>query len=320
MALFVFCKRLQKSKHQSVIIPRFVPPQQLLPGTMRYILGRSYDQKAFTADLVNMAVQGFITIDPIKKSFGKEFALNKTEHTATNPSYRESLQQLFANDKTVVMIKENRSAILGAQQILQNHARQEKDALFRSVTGYHAIMFIGWALCFALTMITTFVFDSWISEGLGLYAIGYSAVLIIPCMLLRTYTPAGLQLVDEINGFKLFLRATEQERLAMLSAPERSPQQYERFLPYAIALGVEKQWTRQFKSVLERLSETERQHIFMWYHGYWSPALFASLGSDLSTNLSYGFMQSSAAPGSRSSSGGSGFSGSGGGGGGGGGW
>jgi len=95
---------------------------------------------------------------------------------------------------------------------------------------------------------------------------------------------------------------------------------FERFLPYAIALGVENRWADRFAGVLAAAA-AQGQQGFMWYsgsHSPWSdPDGFANnVGSSLSTAIS----SASTAPGSSSGSGGGGFSGGGGGGGGGGGW
>ena len=133
----------------------------------------------------------------------------------------------------------------------------------------------------------------------------------------KTYTPEGNKLFDEIQGFKMFLNATEKDRLAMTSAPERTPQQYERFLPFAIALGVEKNWTKQFAPIFEQLKREGKPYQPNWYLGsnFQTIHLSRSFGTLFRSTL----MKSSIRPGSFSSFGGRGSSGSGGGGGGGGG-
>jgi len=95
---------------------------------------------------------------------------------------------------------------------------------------------------------------------------------------------------------------------------------FEKYLPYAIALGVENRWADRFAGVLAAAA-AQGQQGFGWYSGSgdpWSnPTSFAdSMGSSLSSTIS----SASTAPGSSSGSGGGGSSGGGGGGGGGGGW
>lgn len=133
-------------------------------------------------------------------------------------------------------------------------------------------------------------------------------------------TKEGRKVLDRIAGFKQYLSITERERLDRMHPPEDTPELFERYLPYAIALGVENRWAERFAGVLAAAAASGRQG-FAWYSGSnrpWdNPTGFAnSVGSSLASSIS----SASAAPGSSSGSGGGGSSGGGGGGGGGGGW
>jgi uncharacterized membrane protein YgcG len=137
-------------------------------------------------------------------------------------------------------------------------------------------------------------------------------------------TREGRAVMDRIAGFEQYLSITEEERLEAMHPPERTPELFERFLPYAIALGVENRWADKFADVLAAAAaDPSRQsgHTFGWYSGSsnaWSnPGRFAgTVGAALTSSIS----SASTAPGSSSGSGGGGSSGGGGGGGGGGGW
>lgn len=66
--------------------------------------------------------------------------------------------------------------------------------------------------------------------------------------LLRAPTPAGRAMLDRIEGFERFLSATEEDRINRLQGPQRTPELYERLLPFAIALDLERRWSEQFAS------------------------------------------------------------------------
>jgi len=139
--------------------------------------------------------------------------------------------------------------------------------------------------------------------------------------LLKAPTRAGRRLLDRIEGFRLFLEVAEKDELNFKNPPEKTPELFERFLPYALALDVEHRWAERFASLFANLQGSDAPYRPHWYHGdSWSmshPTRFsAALGSSLSSALA----ASSTAPGSSSGSGGGGSSGGGGGGGGGGGW
>jgi len=133
-------------------------------------------------------------------------------------------------------------------------------------------------------------------------------------------TVEGRAVLDRIAGFKQYLSITEGERLDRMTVPTDTPEIFEKFLPYAIALGVENRWADRFQGVLATAA-AQGQTGFAWYagtHRPWDdPTGFAdSMGSSLASAIS----SASTAPGSSSGSGGGGSSGGGGGGGGGGGW
>jgi len=134
-------------------------------------------------------------------------------------------------------------------------------------------------------------------------------------------TAEGRAVLDHIAGFKQYLSITERERLDRMTAPKDTPGVFERYLPYAIALGVENRWADRFAGVLAAAAAARGSQGFVWYSGSgnpWSnPTGFAD---DVGSSLSSTIRSASTAPGSSSGSGGGGFSGGGGGGGGGGGW
>ncbi len=111
----------------------------------------------------------------------------------------------------------------------------------------------------------------------------------------------------------------------MLNPPQVTPEVFEKFLPYAIALDCENQWSKKFEAEAAAAGMTPNQsggyYTPLWYTG----SNFGSLGtagfaSSLGASLGGAAASASTAPGSSSGSGGGGFSGGGGGGGGGGGW
>ncbi|MFC1813566.1 DUF2207 domain-containing protein [Thermodesulfobacteriota bacterium] len=138
--------------------------------------------------------------------------------------------------------------------------------------------------------------------------------------LMKAPTLYGRWIMDRIEGFELYLSVAEKEGLAMRNPPEKTPELFEKFLPYAMALDVENQWGEQFADVLARAGR-DSDYSPSWYtggnwHGLGASGMASSLGSSFSSAIS----SSSSPPGSSSGGGGGGSSGGGGGGGGGGGW
>jgi uncharacterized membrane protein len=184
----------------------------------------------------------------------------------------------------------------------------------------------------AAIAITLFALPFFLGAVFGLYIFGQftstASVLIFLVLLaltpifqhlLKAPTAGGRRLMDQIEGFKMYLSVAEKERLEVLHPPDKTPELFERYLPYALALGVEHQWSEQFADVLEQAGAEPYQP--RWYSGRsFSTEGPSGLADGLSSSLGGAISSSSTAPGSSSGSGGGGSSGGGGGGGGGSGW
>ena len=144
--------------------------------------------------------------------------------------------------------------------------------------------------------------------------------------LLKAPTAAGAKILAEIEGFRLFLDTAEKDRLEKLNPPEITPEVFERFLPYAIALDCENRWSKRFEAEAAAAAADPARASAYAYHPIWySGSSFSRLGtagfvSAIGSSVASAAAAASTAPGSSSGSGGGGSSGGGGGGGGGGGW
>ena len=161
-----------------------------------------------------------------------------------------------------------------------------------------------------------------ISVWMAALLIGLVGINWIFWRLIKQPTEKGRGVMDQIEGFRMYLGPVEGNVLEKMNPPEKTPQLFEKFLPYALALGVENTWAERFVDVL-RAASTDPSSAYQpaWYVGSgWNSDNFGSFAGTLSSSLGSAISSSSTAPGSSSGSGGGGFSGGGGGGGGGGGW
>lgn len=139
--------------------------------------------------------------------------------------------------------------------------------------------------------------------------------------LLKAPTRAGRDLLDKVEGFRNYIELAEKHELNYKYPGGRTPELFEKFLPYALALGVEQIWARQFADVLANTQVAGTAYSPVWYQGsHWNSANLGGFTSSLGSSFTNAISSSSTAPGSSSGGGGGGFSGGGGGGGGGGGW
>ena len=158
----------------------------------------------------------------------------------------------------------------------------------------------------------------------GAGALGFSAALAanpalliaLACVLLLAlfaffklmpaYTREGRKVQDHIEGLRQYLGVAERDDLARMKAPEMTPVEFARMLPYALALDVEKTWADRFAAVLGSVSRRcGGLLVLRGRHGSW--------GSNSTDGLtdSFGALDStvssaSTAPGSESGSSGGG--------------
>lgn len=149
--------------------------------------------------------------------------------------------------------------------------------------------------------------------------------------LIKAPTGKGRAIMDRIDGFRMYLSTAEKDRLEQMTSnsqdgtpPEQTLATFERFLPYAVALGVANQWAEQFQDLVSAASanpDAEGSYQPSWYHGQsWSPASMGAMAAGIGSAMTSAVTAAATSPSSSSGGGGGGFSGGGGGGGGGGGW
>ena len=92
--------------------------------------------------------------------------------------------------------------------------------------------------------------------------------------------------MDEVAGFTDYLETAEKDDLNLRNPPEKTPELFEAYLPYALALGVEQAWSEQFADVLGAVSRPRaRDYQPLWYEGSWDTMDFSKSTSSLFRNL-----------------------------------
>lgn len=307
------------------VFPRYEVPEGFSPGEMRVIHRMAQDNRDFAADVVQMAVLGYLDIH----AEGKEWRLVRADDA--NPSrlsvaQRAAAEKLFAGASEVVLRNTEASRVGGARMAhALALARQTQPKYFKTHGGSVLL-----ALVFSIAA-TILAFA--VSGGAGtlvivLLAVSMLGLHILFGWLLKAPTPEGRRAMDEIEGFRRYLSVAERDEIHATPTPgaagaDGEPPldagRYERLLPYAMALGVEAAWSERFTRAVGVQEAQAAQP--RWYHGgsTGTPMGLASLGQSLGSALTQHISSASTPPGGSSGSGGGGSSGGGGGGGGGGG-
>ena len=331
--VFLFMYRLW-SKHgrdpdRRPVAAQYEPPERMTPFEVGVLVDNRPDMRDVTSTLVDLAVRGWLVIEQLdeQKLFGLVsdrdyvFELQKPLAAASDelkPHERELLQALFGGGddlRVKASDLENsfyedlpgiKSAVFD-QLVEDGYYRRRPDRVQGAWIG-GGIFAVG-----ALAVLGIMAANSWgMSVLTVIIAAAVSALIVIGFgLLMPARTVKGARAQEVILGFEEFLERVESDRFKrMITGPEM----FERFLPYAMALGVEKHWAAAFADIYKEPPN--------WYRGpgytTFRPALFVSDLGGMSRATASAMTTAPRSVGGSGMSGGGGFSGGGFGGGGGG--
>lgn len=311
-------RKYGKDPEEGVIVTRYEPPEGFSPASLRYIRQMYYDDKIMTAAVVNLAVKGYLEI---KRRGGTHWLLMKDSdkpRPPLAPGEHELYVRLFMAG-TEIELDDKNHAVLGK-------ARSEhRESLQKDYKQHYFKTNIALNIPAALIVIAALLIAFNIGRGPTALVIATIVLSFLTmaffAIIMKRPTIRGRKLLDEMLGFKDFLEISEKDELNLRNPPEKTPQLFESLLPFALALGVEQQWSERFSSILAAIRDKDgREYRPSWYNGSWNSSKLSKTTNKLSSSLNSAISSSVSPPGSSSGGGGGGSSGGGGGGGGGGGW
>lgn len=127
------------------------------------------------------------------------------------------------------------------------------------------------------------------------------AINCIAHVLLKGPARSGRALMNQIEGLRSFLTATEETRREAPSLLKSPPEVFERVLPYAIAFNLEKIWSEKFAAIVPKTARTGTSaYSPSWYSGpSWDPVAVSTFATSLSGFFSSAISSSLRAPGSK---------------------
>ncbi|MGH9691281.1 MAG: DUF2207 domain-containing protein [Candidatus Acidiferrales bacterium] len=320
LAMFWFWWTRGRDPERDAITVQYEPPDKLTPGECGTLVDDEASMRDITATIVDLAVKGYLTIEQkdANRMLGlmhdKQYVFHlkkaAAEWSAARPHEQEMLAALFDGGTNLDVNLSD----------LQNHFYTYlpaiRDRLFDALVadGYYlhrpdtvrqgylgAGMLIGFLLVAASGMLarsTGIASLTWIIAGIltGAVICGFG-------WFMTARTIAGARTFAKVLGFEQFLGRVEKDRIDRM---ENAPEMFEKFLPYAMALRVEKKWVQAFAGIAMQPPQ--------WYQGsYGAGFQLYLLVNDLNMMSAQAGTVMASSP---RSSGGSGFGGGGGSGGG----
>ncbi len=310
------------------IAARYEPPEGMTPFEAGVLVDNRPDMRDVTSTLVDLAVRGWLVIEQFEDE--KLFGLVKDR------DYAFELQRpLSAAGELKLHERMLLQAMFGGGSDIRILASELENSFYKDLPGIKSALFdqlvddgfyrsrpdrvqgawIGGGLVGAgvLAVLGVMLANSWGMSQLTVIvaAVLCAAIVIGFGILMPARTIKGARAQEEVLGFEEFLDRVETDRFRrMITGPEM----FEKYLPFAMALGVEKHWAAAFADIYREPPN--------WYRGpgyaTFRPAVLVSDLSGMSNATASAMTTAPRSTGGSGMSGGGGFSGGGFGGGGGG--
>ena len=298
------------------VMPRYEPPDGLRPSEVGALVDGRVDQRDIAALLVDLAVRGYLKIEE-----GKEdgWLLDSTTYsfyrrkepaawTELTPFEVEMMTGLFGT-REFVSLDDLKNRFYQHLEVIRNqvfsslrhrHYFRFRPDRVRVLTNIVWLLVSGGSVAAAITSVVALGANPLYAGAAALLAI---IMALIFTRIMPAWTMAGARARLDALGFEEYLARAERDRLKLAT-----PETFEKFLPYAMAFGVEEQWAKAFEGLYTQPPD--------WYSGPSPTGRFTPTSFTRSLGSMAAMTGSTFASSPRSSSGSSGFSGGGGSGGG----
>jgi hypothetical protein len=290
------------AKGKGTIIPQYDPPTDLSPAEVGVLYDYHFADREVTATLIDLVLQKYVAIHQRadKHFFGDkvvyEFELLRDDGVLDLRYHEQAiLDGLFG----VVTVKRNART---QAQVSDPTARAQITAypadtvsligrrisidelapyFFQYVTEAHqqtlrTLTQRGYFKSDPDIAGVSFGMSGLLLGALAFFIHGVLLISIVVCaviallfgLIMRARTSRGTKAKEYIDGFLYYLRVAEKDRLYTLQSPHKAIRKgevvalYEKYLPYAIALGLVDEWSAQFSgSYVQRTPLTSREEV-----------------------------------------------------------
>jgi uncharacterized membrane protein len=304
------------------VAPMYEPPAGISPAEAGTLLNDSIHPRDITSTIVDLAVRGYIKIEETAEKTlvftHKDYVfhlLKPREQWASDlaPHERVMLENVFA-EGTDTRLSSLKNRFYTAVPVIRQDimAALKTKGIYRldpeSANGYSIGMAVAIVAAFGVL------------QYLGWANFFNSPVLLVLCVplsaviwwlfarVMTAKTVKGGQTRVAVLGFQEFMNRVDGERLKLMP-----PTTFEKFLPYAMALGVEHHWAQAFSGIVK-----DPPNWYVGPGGYapgvlFNPIFFSSSMHSMATDMHQVFVSAPRASSSGSGFGSGGFGGGGGG-------
>jgi hypothetical protein len=248
------------------VIPLFHPPENMAPYLVGSLKDERVDRQDVTGSIIDLAYRGYIKISEITQ--GRNYILTKLDGKKGDPglnTIESELMDAIFGGKDSVQTATMGTTFAAKYPKLVRHIYDElvtrgyftsspQFTRMRYMVGGAGILILGSLITFFAGIGALFVvgFPGPILLGLAFLVLGI--ILMIVANYMPAKTAEGSKVYNQILGFRMYLYTAERYRLQGLK-----PEEFEKYLSYAIVFNIEKQWAQKFKDIYKGKPD--------WYEG-----------------------------------------------------
>ena len=301
------------------VAPMYEPPTGISPAEAGTLLDDRIHPRDITSTIVDLAVRGFIKIEETDdegllfhhKDYIFHLLQKRQDWNGLAPHERVMMENIFTDDVPDTRLSSLKNRFYTAVPVVRTDimsALKQKGIYTLDPESANAYSF-GAAFCIVIPFAIIQYFgwaDFFSSVPMLILSILISALIWwLFARVMTAKTVKGARTHIAVLGFQEFMNRVDADRLKVMP-----PSTFEKFLPYAMALGVEHHWAQAFAGIIKDPPGWYAAPAGFGYGTGFNPILFSSSMHGMATDMHQVFVS---AP--RSSSTGSGFGGGGGGGG-----
>ncbi len=295
---------------------QYAPPEGMSPAEAGTLVDEDAAMRDITATIVDLAVRGYIVIEEKEKSqmmgllHNKEYVFHLKKGLQEWPGLKAHelalLAGIFSNGaQTDVELSSLQNVFYKNLPGIKNNIFDElmEHGYFQHRPDYVRSAFVGGGIAMGVLF---FFMGNAMSQKLGMAPAPFFVAAILSGGIIAGFgwfmparTADGVKALAGVLGFEDFLSHVEADHMDRI---EQTPETFEKFLPYAMALGVEKKWVGAFQNIY---TQPPSWYQGGYYNGGFYPVMFISSLDNMTMRAS---SVMASAP---RSSGGSGFGGGG---------
>lgn len=270
LAWYLFAwSRYGYDDRNGTVVPRYRPPEGLSPAGIRQISGMQFDEKVMAAEMLSLAIKGHVRFSLDEAG---SYVLQKTDAPVADLSRAERhlLGLLFHGDPEVRLDGSHYQGtrLRAVMEAFGKWLGEEFEGRVYRTNIWAVLVGIVISGLGIVAAVTYRLEAMQITADIAMAVETFLFLVLINALfyrLMRAPTALGRELLDQIDGFRMYLGTSERERLKMSEAPEMSEHLYAAYLPYALAMDMELLWSERFSIMLKRMIPDPLDYF--WYSG-----------------------------------------------------